>query len=274
VGAEIDIAAKPDGVYRLVVWSVGPGIDRRYPQLQAMDPDVAVTARSADEVRLLKSDRTEHNSMAWIGRYPQRGLGVIGFGQMAVKLDSGRWDQRLEWIAPVSVAGLVTHRVLAVWAMNEEAQVKFKSKPPASQLIQMMRLHQATLRMPCVIAGDFNNNPIFHRNDPNWDMLELVALLGAEGFVSAYHSFNEIEHGDPREKPTRFTPEPIGGTVGHHVDYCFIAREWLPALRNVQVGEPEVWLKQQRAEEHLPVVCDFDLHMLGEILTSQRKQRN
>lgn len=260
-------------MYRIAVWTVGPSIERRYPKLQALDAHLVVTARAANEVRLLKAKRTAHSSMAWVGRHAQRGLGVIGFAPTIARLDGGRWDQRLEWIAPIIVSGPVSHHLLAVWALHEKAQVSFKSKPPASQTIQMMRLYQRILNKPGIIAGDFNNNPVFHRNDPNWDMLELIALLDAQGYVSAYHSFTGLEHGDPREQPTRFRPDPIVEIARHHVDYCFVPRSWLPALRNVQVGDLDVWFRTVRSEEHVPVVVDFDLHMLREIIAGDRRQQ-
>ena len=262
----IDIDPKPDGMYRLAVWTIGAAIEKRYGRLQALEADVVVTARSGNEVRLLKAGKTAHSSMAWVGRHVHRGLGVIGFDPSFVKLESGKWDQRLEWIAPMMISGPVSHRMLAVWALNERAQVKFKTNPPASQPIQMMRLYRKFLEEPLVIAGDFNNNPVFHRNDPNWDMLELIALLEAQGFVSAYHHFSGLEHGDPREQPTRFRPEVAGILESHHTDYCFIPTDWLPALRNVQVGSPSAWFDHVRVEEHVPVAVDFDEHVLGQIL--------
>jgi len=104
-------------------------------------------------------------------------------------------------------------------------------------------------------------------------VLELAALLGTAGYVSAYHEHGELEHGDPRELPTRFRPDGDGGIARHHVDYCFIPRSWLPALRNVQIGDPAVWAPSVQAEEHVPVVCDFDSHLLNEVLAGQRKNR-
>lgn len=272
MAAEIDITEKPVGMYRLAVWTVGPSIERRYPKIEALGADVVVAARSGNEVRLLKAKRAAHSSMAWVGRHAQRGLGVLAFEPSFAKLDGSNWDQRLEWIAPVAINGPVQHNVLAVWALNEKAQVKFKSNPPASQPIQMMRLYQKTLKRPTVVAGDFNNNPVFHRNDPNWDMLELIALLEAQGLVSAYHVFNGLEHGDPREQPTRFRPDAIVEIESHHVDYCFVPSEWVPAIRNVQVGEPSNWFTSVRAEEHVPLVVDFDLPVLQDILTAMRKK--
>ncbi len=271
IGSDID--DKSAGQYRIAVWTVGAGIDKRYSEIVDLGADVAVTARSGNEVRLLKAGRQSHTAMAWVGRHPQRGLGVMSFDSTFVKLEGSKWDQRLEWIAPMAVSGPVPHNVMAVWALNEGAQVTFKTNPPSSQPIQMLRLYQKLLETPVLIAGDFNNNPVFHRNDPNWDMLELIARLEALGFVSAYHSFSSLDHGDPREQPTRFKPEMGGLTVSHHTDYCFIPADWMPALRRVQVGSAEVWVRNARAEEHVPVVVDFDQHVLADIIHAQKKAR-
>ncbi len=210
--------------------------------------------------------------MAWVGRHAPRGLGVIGFNGTFVKLDGGKWDQRLEWIAPVQVVGPVTHQLLAVWALNRRAQVKFKSNPPASQTFQMMSLYQKFLGSPTVVAGDFDNNPIFHRNDPNWDMLEQVALLDAVGLSSAYHAFHGLEHGDPREQPTRWKSDPIVEVATTHVDYCFIPTAWLDALVNVQLGSPDVWIKTGKPEEHVPLVVDVDAKAAREITLSLKRK--
>lgn len=267
-----DIEAKPSDSYRLVVWSVGSSIDVRYNKLAALDADLVVAARSGDHVQLLKAGCTQHSAMAWVGRHSHRGLGVISFDETFAKLNGGKWDQRLEWIAPVTINGPIPHDLLAVWALNEKAQVKFKSKPQASQPIQMTRLYRKFLDGPLVIAGDFNNNPVFHRNDPNWDMLELVALLKAHGFVSAYHRFFELDHGDPREQPTRFRNEMTALTASHHTDYCFIPSAWLPALQNVQVGSFSEWFDELKTEEHVPVVVDFDRPLLAEIIETMKRR--
>lgn len=269
---ESDIDPRPAGQYRIVVWTVGSAIEKRYPEIVDLEADVIVTARSGNEVRLLKAGRDEHSAMAWVGRHAQRGLGTLSFDPTFVKLEAGKWDQRLEWIAPVAVTGPVAFTLMAVWALNDKAQVKFKTNPPASQPIQMLRLYQKLLEGSTVIAGDFNNNPVFHRNDPNWDMLELIARFEALGFVSAYHSLSGLDHGDPREQPTRFKPELAGFMESHHTDYCFIPIEWLPALRSVQIGSSEAWFDNVRAEEHVPVVVDFDLHVLSEIVFAQKRK--
>lgn len=272
MATESDIEAKPAGHYRFVVWTVGAGIEKQYPKIVELDANVVVTARSGSEVRLLKAGRDEHTAMTWIGRHSQRGLGVLSFDSTFVKLEAGKWDQRLEWIAPVVVSGQVSHNLMAVWALNEKAQVKFKTNPPASQPIQMLRLYAKLFERPTVVAGDFNNNPVFHRNDPNWDMLELITRLEALGFVSAYHSFSGLDHGDPREQPTRFKPEIAGILESHHTDYCFVPKVWLPALRNVQVGSSDAWFQNVRAEAHVPVVVDFDQHVLSNIIATQKKR--
>ncbi|RZV42696.1 MAG: hypothetical protein EX269_14465 [Acidimicrobiales bacterium] len=269
----IDITPRPEGAYRIAVWSVGPGIERKYRRLEALDANVVVTARAADEVRLLRAGKDTHTSMAWVGRRPTRGLGVIGFDPTHVKIDGGRWDQRLEWVMPTLVAGPVTHSLVAVWALHEKAKVQLRTAPPASQPIQMLRTYAKWLNRPTVIAGDFNNNPMLHRNDPNHDMLEFIASLETAGFVSAYHVFTGLEHGDPREPSTRFKPDPIVGVAAMHVDYCFVPDVWLRHLLNVQIGSREEWARSGRVEEHVPVVVDFDADAIQKVNIKARAAR-
>lgn len=254
----IDITPRPEGAYRIAVWTVGPAIERKYRRVQALDANVVVAARSADEVRLLKANKDAHTTMAWVGRRPTRGLGVLAFEPSHVKLDSSRWDQRLEWVMPTLVTGDVPHNLVAIWALHDKAKVQLKTNPHASQPIQMLRLYTKWLQRPTVVAGDFNNNPMLHFNDPNHDMLELIAMLETAGLASAYHAFTGLEHGDPREPPTRFRPDPILEVAGMHVDYCFVPNIWLPHLLNVQIGAPEIWARSKKVEEHVPVVVDFD----------------
>lgn len=273
MAVEIDITPRPVGAYRIVVWTVGPAVERKYPRIEALDANVVVAPRCGNEVRLLRANRTAHNSMAWVGRFPQRGLGVIGFDRSFAKLDASRWDQRLEWIAPVQISGAVPHQLLAVWPLKDKARVTFKTNPQAWQAIQMMRLYRSLFRRPTVVAGDFGNNPMFHINDPNWDMLELVALLEAAGLTSVYHSVTGLDHGDPREAPTRFLPDDRG-SEGHHVDYCFVPDAWMPCLIDMQIGGREVWARSGRTEEHVPLVFDFDasaVHHTNRILRSKRQ---
>jgi len=87
---QIDISPKPEGIYRIAVWTVGPAIERRYPKIEALEADVVVTARAGNEVRLMKANRKRHSGMAWVGRHAQRGLGVLSFRPTFVKLDGGR----------------------------------------------------------------------------------------------------------------------------------------------------------------------------------------
>ena len=181
-------------------------------------------------------------------------------------------------IGPTDRVGAKPGWLLARIAVFELVELVVRTHQPVG-LEQRDQLEHVPIRIVAMkdrivveVAGDFNNNPIFHRNDPNWDMLELIALLKANGLVSAYHEFNELEHGDPREQPTRFRPDPIGGTDHHHVDYCFIPREWMPSLRRVQIGQPDNWFREVRAEEHVPVAFDFDSTELSEIVARQREK--
>lgn len=40
-----------------------------------------------------------------------------------------------------------------------------------------------------------------------------------------------------------------------HIDYCFLPRMWIPALRRVTVGVPTEWVSES---DHVPIVVELD----------------
>ncbi len=48
----------------------------------------------------------------WVGNKPNKGLGILAFGDYSVELLT-EYDERLEWIAPVTVTGPCSFLLLA-----------------------------------------------------------------------------------------------------------------------------------------------------------------
>ena len=46
MAVEIDIESKAEGQYRIVVWTIGPSVERKYSKLVELGADVVVAARS------------------------------------------------------------------------------------------------------------------------------------------------------------------------------------------------------------------------------------
>ena len=59
--------------------------------------------------------------------------------------------------------------------------------------------------------------------------------------------------------------------VGHHTDYCFVPKSWVPALLNMQIGSADEWIGNARSEAHVPLVFDFDVSAVRDAANAQRR---
>ena len=45
-------------------------------------------------------------------------------------------------------------------------------------------------------------------------------------------------------------------TEVYHIDYCFVPEQWMPKVRSVSVGDPEIWLNYS---DHVPLCIELEL---------------
>jgi hypothetical protein len=81
--------------------------------------------------------------------------------------------------------------------------------------------------------------------------------------VSAYHAWTGLGHGDPTEVPTHWWRWQEAN--GYHIDYCFLPRSWVDALRGVHVGSYAAWGSAAPRSDHAPLVVDLDLTSLRRV---------
>ena len=241
---------------RIVVWNCAKALDRKIDALMTLRPDVAVISEAAKPKRLVaRAPELADASLEWIGRYPNQGLLVAGFGTTVLELDR-RYDDRLHWIAPVSVSGLPglddPIHLLGVCAQNSSGGNRRKGSP--GPLRQALRLYDRFLRSaPAVVAGDFNNHVCWDK--PGWPINHVNAVrdLASLGLVSAYHVSRDVEAGHELE-PTYF--QHYRATAGYHIDYVFMPGEWANRGFTLTVGRYQDWI-EPRLSDHVPLVLEI-----------------
>lgn len=222
---------------RLVTWNWN-GADRR---------DVAAGLRGDVNVYPEVASRVaDEAGLRWIGTQVMRGLAVSagpGFEVSApIFVDLPRY------VVPFNVEGPESFQLIAVWTQNDGRERYVRGLVKAVDV-----LSDWIASRPTVIMGDFNANACWDHEHPRSENYSaLVERLSRLGLVSAYHEFSREEHGG-ETRPTfylyRHEDRP------YHLDYCFIPRGWLPRLRSVTVGEPEVWLEWS---DHMPMVVEIE----------------
>jgi exodeoxyribonuclease-3 len=240
---------------RLVAWNCAMALHRKFAALRALKPDVAIIAECAEPSRL--AERLDLSSLSadpvWIGANPNKGLAVFAFNGHRIALAPG-YRPRLRYLAPVQVDGAARFSLLAVWAQNASAGIRRKHQPGPLHLA-LTRYRDFLADGPSVIAGDFNNNVIWDK--PGWRMNHATTLarLAAGGLVSAYHTHRGEAPGE-ETTPTHYWRDRRKDGPTYHIDYVFLPRLWLGALRAVEIGSFEAW---GGLSDHVPVVVDVEL---------------
>ena len=101
----------------------------------------------------------------------------------------------LRHVAPVRVTGPVECNLVAVWAQNASAgSIRKHQLGPLRRAITKYKGFLS--ERPSIVAGDFNNNVIWHRTGWRINHLNAVGALENLGLVSAYHQLRGEEQGD------------------------------------------------------------------------------
>ena len=220
-------------------------------------PDVAVISEVAKpELLVARAPELADASLVWVGKYPNQGLLVAGFGTTVLEFDGHLYDDCLHWIAPVSVSGLPgldePIHLLGVCAQNASGGNRRKGNP--GPLRQALRRYDGFLRSsPAVVAGDFNNHVRWDK--PGWPINHINAVRDLErlGMVSAYHAARGVEAGNEPE-PTYFQYRRATG--GYHIDYVFMPEEWANRAFTLMVGRYQDWI-EPRLSDHVPLVLEI-----------------
>jgi len=233
---------------RLVAWNCAMGLTRKLDELHALRPDVAVLSEVAcPAVLQSKARQVGELPIVWIGDNPDKGLAVISFTGSSLVLDvSCRSTNR--YIAPVHVNGKKPFRLLAVWDHNDRREGLNKRPGP---LLRALDDSAEFCQGEFVVAGDFNNNPLWDKpNGPN-NMVRIVEELTKRGLVSLYHS----KTGEPFGAEARATYWHYRKNP-YHIDYIFVPNSWLKKLVSFDVGSFEAWCRTGLSD-HAPLIAEF-----------------
>ena len=147
---------------------------------------------------------------------------------------------------PVEVTGPRSFLLFAVWTKTGQEHCYVEAAVRAVHLYRKLIASH-----PTVFMGDVNSNTIWdHQHEPDRCHTALVNQLSELGLVSAYHAFFDEPHGKETQPTYYFLWKQA---KPFHLDYCFIPKAWVPALKNVWVAPYESW---KAHSDHRPVLVD------------------
>jgi len=247
---------------RLVAWNCNMALHRKLDALRLLKPDIAVISECASPERLHALGALDGISgdPIWIGDNPTKGLAVLAFNGYRLSL-AREFYPTLRHLAPVHVTAPVTCNLLAVWAQNVSGgNVRKRQAGPLRRGLAKYRSFLA--EAPAIVAGDLNNNVIWHKPGYRINHGLSVAILESYGLVSAYHERMAERQGE-ESIPTLYWRDRKKDGPTYHIDYVFLPRAWLDRIRGFSVGTFEEWCGSGLSD-HVPVVVDVaveeDLH--------------
>ncbi len=183
--------------------------------------------------------------VAWIGKNPRRGLGVLaGAPWRLERIPIPRRLPRL--VLPLLITGPTTFLLLAIWAQKDPVHPYVRGMHRALRACEPL-----IARYPTVLLGDFNSNSIWdHEHPEGRSHSALVSRLGDLGLVSAYHAhFGEAQGRE--SQPTFYLYRHQ--TRPYHIDFCFVPEAWLGRVRGVTIGTHAAWAG---ISDHMPLVVE------------------
>ena len=233
-------------------------LHRKFEALLALQPDIAVISEAARPERLqVRAPEFIASSLVWVGNNPDKGLLIAGFGGARITMSRRRYDPRLHWIAPVSIAGLPDLdgplHLLGVWAQNANEGNRQKDNP--GYLQRALQRYRRFLRAaPSIVAGDFNNHVTWDR--PGWRMNHAneISVLSGLGLVSAYHATRGVVAGHEPE-PTLYWRDRREDGPTYHIDYVFMPRSWTGPSASLSLGSFADWVGSGLSD-HVPLILD------------------
>jgi exodeoxyribonuclease-3 len=239
---------------RLVAWNCNMALHRKLDGLRRLKPDIAVISECACPERLDALGALEGISgePIWVGDNPTKGLAVLAFNGYRLSL-AREFFPTLRHLAPVHVTGPARFNLLAVWAQNiSGGNVRKRQAGPLRRGLGKYKTFLTQL--PAIVAGDLNNNVIWHKPGYRINHGISVATLESYGLVSAYHARTGEEQGK-ETVPTLYWRDRKKDGPTYHIDYVFLPRMWLDGVRDFSIGTFEDWCGA-KLSDHVPVVVD------------------
>ena len=177
----------------------------------------------------------------WVGHNPNKGLGVLGFGNHTFEIDES-FQSDLTWFIPLRVTDLSIH-VLALWASRTT-----KKDGYVREAHKALNHYEHFLRSaPSVVLGDFNSNTIWDHLHPGQSHSDLVTRFEFFGLASLYHSSRGELQGNETTSTFFMYRKP---DRGYHIDYVFVSRSILNQTK-LDIPLAADWLKDS---DHVPII--------------------
>ena len=234
---------------RLVSWNCQAGFDKKTHVVDRLNPDVLVL-QECNEVNVLSQRSDVSHLWRTPGNPGSKGFGIYAMNGWTVRPIASPSDD--PWLIPCEIftpKGTEWARLLGMWTNVQKGVDRPNYAGQFAQSLETWR-HEIE-KVPTLIAGDLNASLQGPSKAPHQQNIITAESLGLR---SAYHHFNNIDHGNEQDMTLKWVG-PGKVTYYYHCDFVFIP----PALQSNGTCniDPIFTSSEKHISDHQPVVVDL-----------------
>lgn len=248
---------------RFITWNCNGALRNKLNKADSFNADLLIIQECENPAQSSKEYEEWAGNYLWLGTNKNKGVGIFP--------KNGHTVKRLYWSGEFRIQGLNTSSASASWN-TEDLQLflpfRFNDKLNflgcwtkgsdsqafgyMGQFWKYLQIHREQLNQQnTIIAGDFNSNAIWDKQDRWWSHTDTINELSAIGIESLYHHQTGENQGQ-ESQPTFYLHR--NETKSYHIDYVFMSKKLL-AKTNLEIGKIGDWLS---VSDHMPICVTFE----------------
>ena len=243
---------------KIVTWNCNGALRKKLVEADSLDAGVLIIQECEDPAQSTQDYQEWAGDYIWVGTNKNKGIGVFP------KL--GNTVEKLNWSGTFQINGLQTessstswatrdlllflpfklnkqYNVLACWTKGKDSQVFGYM----GQFWKYLQIHREDLNQKdTIIAGDFNSNAIWDKQDRWWSHTDTINELAAIKIESLYHHQTGEMQGQETQ-PTFYLHRKEAKP--YHIDYIFMSSNLMENSK-IELGKINSWLP---VSDHMPI---------------------